>query len=131
MMSLYSARNDRIASRSQVTSVGGIRSGKCVTRIFSGAFRTAAGSLTTSVPRLDMLQHVRRGDVGHVERRILPHQHDIHAAQVDRLASLELVMRPVPARHLHLVPARANSRSSRLPPSGRDTPSFSAMCRTS
>ena len=49
MMSLYSRRNERIASRSQVTMVGGIRSGKCVTSSFSGALRTAAGSFTTSV----------------------------------------------------------------------------------
>ena len=33
----------------RVTSVGGIRSGKSSTKIFSGALRTCAGSLTTSV----------------------------------------------------------------------------------
>ena len=38
-----------MASRSRVISVGGIRSGNSVTKIFSGALRTCAGSLTTSV----------------------------------------------------------------------------------
>ena len=57
-----------MASASQVTRVGGIRSGKCVTSSFSGALRTAAGSFTTRVLRLDVLQHMGGGDIGHVER---------------------------------------------------------------
>ena len=43
------ARNDLISARSRVSSVGGIRSGNSVTNTFSGALRTLAGSLTTSV----------------------------------------------------------------------------------
>ena len=38
-----------MSSRSRVISVAGIRSGNSVTKIFSGALRTSAGSLTTSV----------------------------------------------------------------------------------
>ena len=34
---------------SAVMSVGGISSGKCVTKSFSGAFRTCIGSFTTKV----------------------------------------------------------------------------------
>ena len=40
---------EQAGSPRQVTMVGGIRSGKCVTSSFSGALRTAAGSFTTSV----------------------------------------------------------------------------------
>ena len=49
-MSLWVARKPRMASTSQVTMVGGIRSGKWVTSSFSGALRTATGLLTTRVP---------------------------------------------------------------------------------
>src|SRR5665811_1679734 len=49
VMSAFSARNALISARSRVTKVGGIRSGNSVTIIFSGALRTCAGSLTTSV----------------------------------------------------------------------------------
>ncbi len=65
--------------------VGGISSGKCVTSSFSGALRTAAGSFTTSVLRVDVLQQMRRGDIGHVERRVLAHQHHVHRAEVEPL----------------------------------------------
>ena len=37
-------------------------------------------------PRLDMLQHMGRGDIGHVEGRVLAHHHQIEARQVDPLA---------------------------------------------
>ena len=42
-------RAERVGERSRVMSVGGIRSANSVTRIFSGALRTEAGSLTTRV----------------------------------------------------------------------------------
>ena len=35
--------------------------------------------------RMDMLQQMGGGDVRHVERRILAHQHDVHGRQIDRL----------------------------------------------
>ena len=88
MMSLCSSRKERIASRSQVIIVGGISSGKCVTSSFSGAFRTAAGSFTTSVLRMDVLQQMGGSDVSHIERRVLAHQHHVHGCEVqqDQLA---------------------------------------------
>ena len=43
------SRNALISSRSLEISVGGIRCGKSITKIFSGALRTLAGSFTTSV----------------------------------------------------------------------------------
>ena len=43
------AEGARSAPRSRVISVGGVRSGNSVTKSFSGALRTCAGSLTTSV----------------------------------------------------------------------------------
>jgi hypothetical protein len=33
--------------------------------------------------RMDMFQYMCRGDVGHVERRILAHQHHVHGAEID------------------------------------------------
>jgi len=50
MMSPCSFQKARIASRSRVSKVGGISSLKRSTNSFSGALRTAAGSLTTSGP---------------------------------------------------------------------------------
>ncbi|MGC0321872.1 hypothetical protein ABIG06_002501 [Bradyrhizobium sp. USDA 326] len=43
------SRNALISSRSREISVGGISCGKFITNSFSGALRTEAGSLTTSV----------------------------------------------------------------------------------
>ena len=34
---------------------------------------------------MDALQDMRGGDVGHVERRVLPHQHDIGLRQIETL----------------------------------------------
>ena len=69
---------------SLVISVGGWRPGKPVTKSFSGALRTSAGSLTTKRSRMDHLEEVCRRNVGHVERRILPHQHDVELAETSR-----------------------------------------------
>src|SRR6201992_643443 len=44
-----SSRNALISSRSREIKVGGIRCGKSITKIFSGALRTLAGLFTTSV----------------------------------------------------------------------------------
>ena len=48
-----------------------------MTKIFSGALRTCAGSLTTSVLGMDALEQMRRGDVLQVERRVLAQQDDV------------------------------------------------------
>ncbi len=48
-MSLCSARKWRVAPSDRVSIVGGMYCAKSSTQTFSGAFRTAAGSLTTSV----------------------------------------------------------------------------------
>ena len=44
-------------------------------------------------PGMDALEDMRRRDVGHVERRVLPHQHDIGLRQVvdARLAQREMI----------------------------------------
>ena len=73
-------------------SVGGIRSGNSVTNIFSGALRTCAGSLTTSVFGMDALEQMRGGDVGEVERRVLPQQDDVERRQRRALAVAEREM---------------------------------------
>ena len=66
-----------------MTSVGGIRSRKSSTKIFSGELRTEAGSLTTSVFGLEALEQMRRGDIGHVEGRILAEMDDVELCQID------------------------------------------------
>ena len=63
-------------------SVGGISSGNSVTNIFSGALRTCAGSLTTSVFALDALEQMRGGDVSEIERRVLAQQHHVEFGQL-------------------------------------------------
>ena len=40
-------------------------------------------------PRMDPLQHMGRGDVGHVERRILAHEHHVDIGQIDTLHGTE------------------------------------------
>ena len=35
--------------------------------------------------RMDVLQQMGGGDVGHVEGRVLAHQDDVHGRQIDRL----------------------------------------------
>ncbi len=76
-MSPCSARNALISARSRVISVGGIRSGNSMTKIFSGALRTCAGSLTTSVLGWTRSSNARGGDIGEVEGRVLPQQDDV------------------------------------------------------
>ena len=66
-------------------SVGGISSGNCVTNSFSGALRTLDRVVHHQGLRVDALQDVGGGDVGHVERRVLAHQHDVEASRVDHL----------------------------------------------
>jgi hypothetical protein len=53
-----------------------------MTKIFSGELRTQAGSLTTSVLGVNALEQMRRGDVVHVEGRILAQQDDIHLREI-------------------------------------------------
>ena len=49
MMSWCSSRKSRIAWAEDAISVGGMTPSNWVTKIFSGALRTSAGSFTTSV----------------------------------------------------------------------------------
>ena len=74
-------------------SVGGIRSGNSVTKTFSGALRTWAGSLTTSVFGWMRSSMCVVRDVGEVERRVLAQQHHVERGQIDvpRLAEREMV----------------------------------------
>ena len=71
-----------------------------MTNTFSGALRTCAGSLTTSVVGMDALEHVGRRDVGEVERRILAHQDHVERGKLDapRLAQREVVAHDVAHR---------------------------------
>ena len=99
-----SSRKALISSRSREISVGGISSGKSITNIFSGALRTLAGSFTTSVFGMDALEQMRRGDVGEVERRVLPQQHHVERGQrrAPRLAEREVIADLVAhGQHLH------------------------------
>src|SRR4026207_2109158 len=75
-MSLCFSRKARISSAERVTRVGGIRSRKSSTKIFSGELRTLAGSLTTSVSGMV------RGDIGQVEGRILAKMHHVEGAGI-------------------------------------------------
>ena len=50
--------------------------------------------------RMHVLQHVRRRDVGHVEGRVLAHQHDIDAGEVERLRGPERRVVAALATHL-------------------------------
>ena len=92
-MSSCSARKLAISARSEVISVGGIRSLNSVTNSFSGALRTWNGSFTTKRLGMDALKNMRRGDVGHVERRVLAHQHHIRLRKIAdlRLSQSEMV----------------------------------------
>ena len=55
--------------------------------------------------RLNMLQQMGGRDIGHVERRILAHQNDIHAAKVQRFHRAERVMRALTALNPHAMTA--------------------------
>ena len=48
------------------------------------------------------LQQVRRGDVGHVERRVLAHQDHVDAFEVELLVVAEYVVGALPAEHFEL-----------------------------
>ena len=80
--------------------------------------------------RMDVLQQMRRGDIGHVERRILTHQHDVHRAQIQFRHLPERVMTAEPALHGHRAGTGEQAllafRAVRF-----RTPSRSAMWRTS
>ena len=82
-------------------SVGGIRSGNSVTNTFSGALRTCAGSLTTSVFGMDALEQMRRGDVGEIERRVLAQQDHVEGRELDapRLTQRKVVADLIAHRH--------------------------------
>ena len=68
-------------------SVGGINSGNSVTKIFSGALRTCAGSLTTNVFGMDALEQMGGGDIGEIEGRVLAQQHHVEFGQLQRAAA--------------------------------------------
>ena len=50
---------------------------------------------------MDMLQHMRGGDVGHVEGRVLAQQHDVEFRQVDHLGGAEAEVVALLAPELH------------------------------
>jgi hypothetical protein len=49
---------------------------------------------------MNVLQHVRRRDVGHVEGRVLAHQHHVDAGKVDRLKPAQRGVIAALATHL-------------------------------
>jgi hypothetical protein len=54
---------------------------------------------------MDALEEMRRRDVGHVERRVLPHQHDVDAREIEALGGVDAVMVALDVAHrerLHL-----------------------------
>ena len=63
-------------------SVGGISSGNSVTNIFSGALRTLRRVVDHQRLRMDALEQMRGGDVGEVERRVLPQQHHVELGEL-------------------------------------------------
>ena len=68
----------------RVISVGGMKCAKSSTNNFSGASRTAARVVDDQRLARDPLEQIGGGDVADVERRVLPHQHDVDvAAKVD------------------------------------------------
>ena len=94
----------------RVISVGGMNCAKSSTNNFSGASRTAARIVDDQGLAGDPLEQIGGGDVADVERRVLPHQHDIDvAAEVERerLAGGEMIAgdRAAPS------PARATART--------------------
>ena len=88
-----SSRNELISSRSREISVGGIKCGKFITKSFSGALRTDAGIVHDQRLGVDALEEMRRGDVGEVERRVLPQQDDVEGFErfALRLAEREMI----------------------------------------
>ena len=73
--------------------VGGMKCAKSSTQSFSGALRTARRVVDDQRLALDPLEQMRRGDVAEVERRILPHQHDVDvAAEVEDPRLAEAIM---------------------------------------
>ena len=63
--------------------VGGISSGKSITNSFSGASRTLARIVDDQRPRVDALKNVSCRNIGEIERRVLPQQHDVEVGEVD------------------------------------------------
>ncbi len=61
--------------------------------------------------RVDALQQMRRRDVGHVERRVLPEQHHIPSAQVLHARIGELVVIARLVEHRQRRPARQQLRA--------------------
>jgi len=51
--------------------------------------------------RMDALEQVRRGDVGHVEGRVLAQQHHVHGGQIDTLGRAERVVIALDVAQLH------------------------------
>ena len=56
--------------------------------------------------RMDMLKDMGRGDIGHVERRVLAHKHDVHRAQIQFLFLAEVEV----TAHLAPYSQRAGAR---------------------
>ncbi len=56
---------------------------------------------------VDMLQQMRRRDVGHVEGRVLAHQDHVHRGEIEGLELAETVMPATLAAHLEPASARA------------------------
>ena len=49
---------------------------------------------------MDALEHMGGGDIGHVERRVLAHQHHVHGRQIETLSRAEVVVIARLAAHL-------------------------------
>ena len=100
-------------------SVGGISSGKSITNIFSGALRTARGSLTTSVFGWMRSSRCVVGDVGEVERRVLPHQDDVERRELDALRLAEREVVALLVAHVERLHGREHLVAGKRQPVGR------------
>ncbi len=82
-----------MAWKSRVISVSGIRSRKLHDEDLFRRVAHRSRVVHHQRARVDALENVRVGDVGHVEGRILPQQHDVQFGQVRdiRLAEREVV----------------------------------------
>ena len=58
---------------------------------------------------MDALEQMRRGDVGHVEGRVLAQEHHVEAGEVGKLCGAERKMVALQVAHVHRLDARLDA----------------------
>ena len=78
---------------------GGHQLGKMRDQQFFGGVADRGGVVHHQRLRMDVLEQVRGCDVGHVERRVLAHQHHVHRREIELGGFAECVVAAAPAFH--------------------------------